>query len=134
MGPLAYAPARPAGLSPALPLPSFRPIPGRSPAVNRFLKPLTLALAISAAFAAQAQSLTIDQSQLPALPHFAKADTDANAAICNDLNAHVNSKWLAANPVPGDRTTWGSFEMLGERSLAVQKQIVEAAAKADAAQ
>jgi putative endopeptidase len=102
--------------------------------VNRFLKPLALALAISAAFAAQAQTLTIDQSQLPALPHFAKADTDANAAICNDLNAHVNSKWLAANPVPGDRTTWGSFEMLGERSLAVQKQIVEAAAKADAAQ
>ncbi|MGH8499275.1 MAG: M13 family metallopeptidase, partial [Methylococcales bacterium] len=44
-----------------------------------------------------------------------------------DLNKHVNGKWLAANPVPNDRTTWGSFEMLGERSLAVQKQIVEAA-------
>ena len=53
----------------------------------------------------------------------------AVAAVCQDLNAHVNGKWLAANPVPADKTTWGSFEMLGERSLAVQKQIIEAAAK-----
>jgi putative endopeptidase len=116
--------------------------------VNRIIKPLTLALAIAAALAAckpaddaattaaatdAKPALTIDQSKLPALPHFDKADLDEAAAVCTDLNAHVNSKWLTANPVPNDRTTWGSFEMLGERSLAVQQQIVEAAAKAGAA-
>ena len=35
--------------------------------------------------------------------------------------------------MPGDRTTWGSFEMLAERSLYTQKQIVEAAAAMTAA-
>ena len=110
------------------------------------LKHLTLALAVAAALSAckkdgdaaadttakaDAPKLSIDMAALPQLPHFDVADLDASAPICQDLNAHVNGKWLAANPVPSDKTTWGSFEMLGERSLAVQKQIVEAAAKSD---
>ena len=102
-------------------------------------KPLALALAVATALIAApvmaastdapAPSL-IDVSKLPTLPHFNPADVDPSKPICQDLNAHVNSKWLAANPVPNDKTTWGSFEMLNERSLAVQKQIVEAAAAA----
>ncbi|MFT3807527.1 M13 family metallopeptidase [Arenimonas sp.] len=79
---------------------------------------------------AKAPALKIDQSKLPALPKFDVADLDSAHPVCTDLNAFVNSKWLAANPVPSDKTTWGSFEMLGERSLAAQKEIVEAAAKA----
>src|SRR3546814_2129367 len=44
----------------------------------------------------------------------------------------ANGKWLAANPVPGDRTSLGAFEMLNERSIAVQHQLAEqAAADAD---
>ena len=62
-------------------------------------------------------------------PHFDPADLDANVPICTDLNAHVNGKWLAANPIPADKTSWGNFNMLGERSLDAQKQIVEAAGK-----
>jgi len=106
----------------------------------RFLTPLSLAIAMAiglsacakkeeaaAPVAEAAKGLTIDFSKLPQLPAFNAADLDANSPICVDLNKHVNGKWLAANPVPSDRTTWGSFEMLGERSLAVQKQIVEAA-------
>jgi putative endopeptidase len=99
---------------------------------------MTLALAVAAALAAApvvhaGSALVIDQSKLPDLPHYARADVDTAAPVCADLNAHVNSKWLAANPVPGDKTTWGSFEMLDERSQAVQKQIVEAAATSGAA-
>src|SRR5690606_16242311 len=41
---------------------------------------------------------------------------------------HVNGKWLAANEIPGDRTSWGAFEMLAERSTAAQRQLVEQAA------
>jgi putative endopeptidase len=105
-------------------------------------KPLALALAVAAALSAgiampvmaasadaPTQSL-IDDSKLPTLPHFNPGDVDPSKPICQDLGAHVNSKWLAANPVPADKTSWGSFEMLNERSLAVQKQIVEAAAAA----
>lgn len=71
------------------------------------------------------EKLTIDVASLPALPAFKVSDLDDAIPACTDLNGYVNSKWLAANPVPADRTTWGSFEMLGERSLGVQKQIVE---------
>lgn len=109
---------------------------------SRFLTPLSLAIAMAIGLSACAKkeeaaapkaeaeapkALTIDFSKLPQLPAFNAADLDANSPICVDLNKYVNGKWLAANPVPSDRTTWGSFEMLGERSLAVQKQIVEAA-------
>ena len=107
---------------------------------SRILKPLSFAVAIAIGLSAcakkeeaapavteAAKPLNIDFSKLPQLPAFNAADLDANSPICVDLNKHVNGKWLAANPVPSDRTTWGSFEMLGERSLAVQKQIVEAA-------
>lgn len=72
-----------------------------------------------------AAPLTLDSSTLPALAAFNPADLDPAAPACADLNAHVNGRWLAANPVPSDRTTWGSFEMLAERSLAVQKQLAE---------
>ena len=110
------------------------------------LKHIGLALAIAGALAAckknddaasvaatpapaAAPALTIDASKLTALPHFDPADLDANTPICTDLNAHVNGKWLAANPIPADKTSWGNFNMLGDRSLEVQKQIVDAAGK-----
>jgi putative endopeptidase len=71
---------------------------------------------------------------LPPLAAFNIADLDTSKNICDDLNGFVTSKWLAANPVPGDKTSWGSFEMLDERSEAASKALVEAAAaKADAA-
>src|SRR5690606_2701963 len=59
---------------------------------------------------------------------FAISDLDTSKDACADLNAFVNGKWLAAHPVPSDRTTWGSFEMLDERSEAASRNIAEAAA------
>jgi len=82
---------------------------------------------------APAPAITLDSSTLPPLARFSASDLDPNGSACNDLDAYNNATWLAANPVPADRTTWGSFEMLGERSLGVQKQLVEGAAKANAA-
>ena len=113
------------------------------------LKPLTLSITAALVLAACAipasrapvsdngesreTPLAIDAAALPPLPAFRASDLDTDTPACRDLNAHVNGPWLAANPVPADRTTWGSFEMLGERSLATQRQIVEAAAKLDGA-
>ena len=111
------------------------------------LKHLTLALAVAAALSAckkdeaapaaaaaaaapETPKLVIDESKLPALPRFTIADLDANSPICQDLNAHVNGKWLAANPIPEDKTAWGNFNILRDRSLFVQQQIVQAAAAA----
>ena len=101
-------------------------------------KPLTLALAVTVALAAcqqadapadsarQANKPAVDLSQLKTpVSSFSAADLDPSVPVCTDLNAHVNGKWLAANPVPADRTTWGSFELLAERSLEIQRQLVE---------
>ncbi len=63
---------------------------------------------------------------------FNAADLDRSANVCTDLNAFVNAKWLAANPVPADRSTWGTFEQLDEASLATQRELVEHAAKSAA--
>jgi putative endopeptidase len=50
---------------------------------------------------------------------------------CQNLFDYVNANWLKAHPIPPDRTTWGAGGMLDERSLAAQRAIVEAAAKAN---
>ena len=48
---------------------------------------------------------------------------------CQDFNQFVNAKWVAANPIPADHTSWGAFNQLAEDSLNTQHTIVENAAK-----
>jgi putative endopeptidase len=107
----------------------------------RPFKPLALAFAITVALAACQQAqvpvaaaaevgpLLVDLSKVEAPAISLQAsDLDTNIAACQDFNGFVNSKWLAANPVPADRTTWGAFPALGERSLHIQHEIAKAAA------
>jgi len=109
------------------------------------LAPLSLAVAIAASLsacgkhdaaadataAAPPATPKLDLSRIDA-PNvaFSIADLDSSIAACDDLNGFVNSKWLKANPVPADRTSWGSFEALGERSLAIQHALVQQLADA----
>jgi putative endopeptidase len=75
-----------------------------------------------------APALTLDESKLTPFNQFKATDLDSTKNACTDFGGYVNGKWLAANAIPGDRTSWGAFEMLGERSLSVQHQLVEQAA------
>nr|WP_255682286.1 M13-type metalloendopeptidase [Luteimonas sp. BDR2-5] len=75
-----------------------------------------------------APALTLDESTLPPYNRFLIDDLDAAGNACVDFAGYVNGKWLAANPIPGDRTSWGAFEMLDERSTAVQHQLAQQAA------
>ena len=75
-----------------------------------------------------AKALTLDESKLPPVNRFLMSDVDAGKNVCTDLAGYANGKWLAANPVPNDRTSWGAFEMLDERSVGVQHQLAEQAA------
>ncbi len=70
----------------------------------------------------------LNESELVPLPRLTAADIDTAVPACSGIDAMVNAKWLAANPMPADKTRWGSFEMLRERSLSVQKQLAEHAA------
>ncbi|MCX7555531.1 peptidase [Xanthomonadaceae bacterium JHOS43] len=115
--------------------------------ISTIRKPLFLALASTLALSAcqpagqepsapvsatapvdEVRAPAIDLTTLTPVVRFQAADLDPAVAACDDFNAHVNGTWLAANPVPSDRTTWGSFETLGERSLEIQRKLAEGAA------
>ena len=72
--------------------------------------------------------ITLDESKLPPVNRFLVTDLDKSKDACTDFGSYVNDTWLAANPIPGDRTSWGAFEMLAERSTAAQRQLAEQAA------
>ena len=77
---------------------------------------------------AEAAAFTIDESKLPPVNRFTMDNLDPSKDACVDFGGYVNGKWLAANNIPGDRTSWGAFEMLDERSTGVQRQLAEQAA------
>ncbi|MGN6654656.1 MAG: M13 family metallopeptidase [Rhodanobacter sp.] len=60
---------------------------------------------------------------------FDVSELGAPTEACTDFNQFVNAKWVAANPIPNDRTRWGAFDKLAEDSLNTQHAIVENAAK-----
>ena len=120
-----------------------------------FLKPLAFAVSVALALTAcgkqdQADQAAPAKSTTAAAPAaagttaaaagakksvFDISELDTNLNACNDLNGFVNSKWVAANPIPEDRTRWGAFDQLAENSLNTQHEIVDAADKgADQAQ
>jgi putative endopeptidase len=83
------------------------------------------------AAAAVEPGFRLDESQLLQPIRFMPADLDPEVSACVDLGAHANRKWLAANPIPADQSSWGAFNVLAQRSLQVQKQLAEqVAAKA----
>lgn len=87
------------------------------------------ASAAGAAPAAEsAPQLTLDQGTLPPYNQFLLSDLDTTRDACADFGGYANGKWLAANSIPGDRGSWGAFEMLDERSTAVQHQLAQQAA------
>ena len=115
---------------------------------KQYLKPLALALAVSLGL-----SLTACGKQEPAANAPANSASTAPAAssttaaadlgksifdvseldpqinACQDFNGFVNAKWVAANPIPADQTSWGAFNMLNESSLKTQHDIVDEASK-----
>ena len=92
-------------------------------------KPAAEATATPPAPAAEAKpAYSLDEAKLPPMNSFKASDIDAGGNACTDFGSYINKNWLAAHPIPGDRTSWGAFEMLNERSIAIQHQIAEQAA------
>jgi putative endopeptidase len=86
--------------------------------------------------AAQAQALpawSLDESKLIQPIRFNEADLDPSTSPCKDLAGYVNDKWLTANPIPSDQTSWGVGDVLRQRSLGIQRQLAERAAALPAA-
>jgi putative endopeptidase len=85
----------------------------------------TPAAAATTAAPAGAMALTLDESKLTPAIRFSPSDLDTSKSACGDFGGYVNGKWYAANPIPGDRSSWGAFDALAERSLSVQHQLAE---------
>ena len=58
------------------------------------------------------------------LPDLLDKDVDP----CSDFYAFACSKWIAANPIPSDRSGWGRFNELAERGEYIVRDILEKAA------
>ena len=86
------------------------------------LRPLALATALSACLAGPAFAQRA--------PVYDVSDLDPAIPACQDFNAYANGKWVAANPIPADKTRWGAFDALAEQSLDAQHTLVEKAEKA----
>jgi putative endopeptidase len=87
----------------------------------------SVAHAADAAKPAASAALKLDEGKLPPVNRFAMSDLDASKNACTDFGGYVNGKWQAANEIPGDRSSWGAFDMLAERSLGVRHQLAEQA-------
>ena len=70
----------------------------------------------------------LDESKLVSPIRFSVADLDTAKGACTDFSSYVNDKWLAANPIPGDKTSWGPWDVLSLRTLGIQRQLAERAA------
>ncbi len=121
-----------------------------------YLKPMALAASLALALSACGKS--DDQATAPAAPApaattpapsasaapapatttaaasdsksiFDVSELDPNLKACADFNGFVNAKWIAANPIPADQSSWGAFNILNEKSLKTQHDIVDEAAK-----
>ena len=112
---------------------------------KQYMKPLALAVGLAlslagcgkqeqpatpAAPAAPAKSSTAATAMAPAAKSvFDVSELGPRTEACTDFNSFVNAKWVAANPIPADRSRWGAFDQLAEASLNTQHKIVEDAAK-----
>ncbi len=64
----------------------------------------------------------------------ARPGMDTSVRPQDDLFGHVNGRWLETEEIPSDKSRWGAFSVLAERSEQQVRDIVEecAAASADA--
>jgi putative endopeptidase len=64
---------------------------------------------------------------------FDTANLDKTCKPCDDFYQFAMGGWMKANPIPPEYATWGSFTVLADKNQQNLRQILEAAAKANAA-
>ena len=70
----------------------------------------------------------LSQEKPPADVRFSVDLLDKSIDPCNDFYAYACSKWMAQNPIPADRSSWGRFNELQQRGEYIVRDILEKAA------
>ncbi len=66
----------------------------------------------------------------PVRPSFDESLLDRTVAPCDDFYQHACGGWLAATPIPADKSAWGrGFSVLTEQSAATMRDILDRAAE-----
>jgi predicted metalloendopeptidase len=87
-------------------------------------------------FAATAPAAAKPATAPPASGHLSSgldpANMDTSVRAQDDFYQHVNGHWLATTEIPADKSSYGSFDMLYDKSIENLRSIIEDAQKAPA--
>lgn len=70
-----------------------------------------------------------EESAIPEKSSFSIRNMDLTIDPSEDFNRYSNGKWIDSNPVPPDKTSWGTFNELYDRNNYLLREIAERCSK-----